>query len=108
MDYQNLKQGDRILQCNCSASGNSREGGEGGGWPLIIVAVDAFLSAGPSSKLRIVQQMRLSRTCRCLILLSVLQAEQVGHPFYVFKDLDLAVKVLYKREDRGYGVIIPK
>jgi putative sigma-54 modulation protein len=36
------------------------------------------------------------------------QAEQVGHPFYVFKDSDGTVKVLYKRQHRGYGVIVPK
>ena len=37
-----------------------------------------------------------------------LQAEQVGHPFYVFKDADGTIKVLYKRQHRGYGLLVPK
>ncbi len=36
------------------------------------------------------------------------QVEQVGHNFFIFRDLQSSqVKVLYKRKSRGYGVIVP-
>ena len=36
------------------------------------------------------------------------QVEQVGHNFFIFRDLESSqVKVLYKRKSRGYGVIVP-
>ncbi|CAL8463898.1 g3433 [Coccomyxa elongata] len=37
------------------------------------------------------------------------QVEQVGHPFFVFRDKSSKqVRVLYKRKTRGYGVIVPQ
>lgn len=37
------------------------------------------------------------------------QVEQVGHPFFVFRDKSSdQVRVLYKRKTRGYGVIVPQ
>lgn len=37
------------------------------------------------------------------------QVEQVGHPFFVFRDRSSKqVRVLYKRKTRGYGVIVPQ
>ena len=41
---------------------------------------------------------------RCL-----LQVEQVGHDFYLFRDKYTdQVRVLYKRKTSGYGVIVPQ
>lgn len=36
------------------------------------------------------------------------QMDLSGHEFYVFMDEDNTVKVLYKRFDNAYGIIIPK
>ncbi|MEG1519530.1 MAG: ribosome-associated translation inhibitor RaiA [Clostridia bacterium] len=36
------------------------------------------------------------------------QMDLSGHEFYVFLDEDNAVKVLYRRFENGYGVIVPK
>lgn len=37
---------------------------------------------------------------------AILQMELLGHNFYVYKDCDInTVCVLYKRKDRGYGII---
>lgn len=38
----------------------------------------------------------------------MVQVEQVGHSFYIFRDEDNKMKVLYKREHRGYGIIEPQ
>ena len=36
------------------------------------------------------------------------QCDQLGHAFYVFRDVDSdQVQVVYKRRDVGYGVIVP-
>lgn len=38
-----------------------------------------------------------------------MQVEQVGHPFFVFRDKSSKqICVLYKRKTRGYGVIVPQ
>lgn len=37
-----------------------------------------------------------------------IQVEQLGHAFYIFRDVDDKMKVLYKRQHRGYGIIIPQ
>jgi hypothetical protein len=35
--------------------------------------------------------------------------EQVGHDFYLFRDRETnTVRVLYKRKQRGFGVIVPQ
>ena len=36
------------------------------------------------------------------------QADQLGHSFFVFKDLEDNIKVLYKRQHRGYGLLEPQ
>lgn len=38
----------------------------------------------------------------------LLQVEQLGHAFYIFRDKDDKLKVLYKRKVSGYGVIVPQ
>ena len=38
----------------------------------------------------------------------VMQADQLGHSFFVFKDLNKDIKVLYKRQHRGYGLLEPQ
>ncbi len=39
----------------------------------------------------------------------LVQVEQVGHDFYLFRDkYTKQVRVLYKRKNSGYGVIVPQ
>ena len=43
-----------------------------------------------------------------LMILSALQVEQLGHPFFLFRDKETnEVQVIYKRQTHGYGLIIP-
>ncbi len=40
---------------------------------------------------------------------AILQMNMLGHNFYMFRDVDsYEVNVVYKRNDGGYGVLIPK
>ena len=38
----------------------------------------------------------------------IMQADQLGHSFFVFKDENNDIKVLYKRRHRGYGLLEPQ
>ena len=40
---------------------------------------------------------------------AILQLELVGHDFYMFKNSDNnEVNVVYKRIDKGYGLLVPE
>lgn len=43
-----------------------------------------------------------------LIYFLKLQADQLGHAFYMFKDESNTIKVLYKRKHSGYGLLEPQ
>ncbi len=36
---------------------------------------------------------------------AILQLELLGHDFFIFKDMDNTIKVIYKRKDGNYGII---
>ena len=36
---------------------------------------------------------------------AILQMEMLGHDFFMYKDLDSKVCVMYKRKDGSYGVL---
>ena len=36
---------------------------------------------------------------------AILQLELVSHDFYIYKDINNNIKVIYKRKDGNYGII---